>query len=118
MPDERQQKKKKSRVVVRDEICRQLESSGAVPDVSVSLFGQFPPDPPIVREAFGGSEDVRRRVDDEGTEADDESEIISVGGPLSIVCESEGVTFEEAVRRAGLISETDNALDTAGLPIC
>ena len=36
----------------------------------------------------------------------------SVGG------ESEGVTFEEAVGRAGLISETETALDTAGLPIC
>ena len=117
MTDERQQKKKKSRVVVRDESCRQLESSGAAPDVSVSLFGQFPPDPPIVHEAVI-SKEARRRVDDEGTEADDESEIISVGGPLSIVCESEGVTFEEAVGRAGLISETDNALDTAGLPIC
>ena len=117
MPDERQQKKKKSRVVVRDESCRQLESSGATPDVSVSLFGQFPPDLLIVYEAVV-SEEARRGVDDEGTEADDESEIISVGGPLSIVCESEGVTFEEAVGRAGLISETDNALDTAGLPIC
>ena len=72
-----------------------------------------------MRETVGGSEDVRRRVHDEGTEADDESEIISVGGPLSIVggCESEGVTFEEAVGRAGLISETKNTLDTAGLPI-
>ena len=66
------------------------------------------------------SEDARRRVDDACTEADGESEIISVGGPLSVVggCESEGVTFEEAVGRAGLILETDNALDTAGLPIC
>ena len=120
MSDERQQKKKKSRVIVRGESCRQLESSGAAPDVHVSPVDHFPPDPPIVREAVGGSEDERRRVDDEGTEADDESEIISVGGPLPIVygCESEGVTFEEAVGRAGLISETDNALDTAGLPIC
>ena len=117
MPDERQQKKKKTRVVVRDESCRQLESSGATPDVSVSLFGQFPPDLPIVHEAVV-SEEARRGEDDEGTEADDESEIISVDGPLSIVCESEGVTFEEAVGKAGLISETDNALDTAGLPIC
>ena len=117
MSDERQQKKKKSRVIVRDESRCQLESSGATPDVSVSLFGQFPPNPPIVHEAVV-SEETRRQVDDEGTEADDESEIISVGGPLSIVCESEGVTFEEAVGRAGLISETDNALDTAGLPIC
>ena len=118
MSAEGQYKKKKSRVIVSDESFRQLESSGAAPDVSVSPVGQFFPDPPIVREAIGGSEDVRGRVDNEGTEADDESEIISVGGPLSIVCESEGVTFEEAVGRAEVISETDNALDTAGLPIC
>ena len=61
-----------------------------------------------MREAVVSSGDVRKRVDDEGTEAHDESEIISVGGPLSIVggFESEGVTFEEAVGRAGLISET------------
>ena len=74
---------------------------------------------PLVREAVISSGDARKRVDDEGTEADDESEIISVGGPLPIVggCESEGVTFEEAVGRADLISETDTALDTAGLPI-
>ena len=73
-----------------------------------------------MREAVGSRGDVRRRVDDEGTEADDESEIISVGGPLSVVggCESEGVTFEQAVGRAGLVSETEDALDTAGLPIC
>ena len=63
---------------------------------------------------------MRRRVADEGVDADDESEIISVGGPLSIVggCESEGVTFEEAVGRARIVSETDTALDTAGLRIC
>ena len=119
MVDEKK-KMKKSRVFVRGESSRPVESSGAAPDVNVSPVGQFSSDPPIVREAVGGSEDVRRRVDDEGTEADDESEIISVGGPLSIVggCESEGVTFEEAVGRAGLISETENTLDTAGLPIC
>ena len=119
MVDEKK-KMKKSRVVVRGESFRPVEISGAAPDVNVPPVGQFPPDSPIVREAVGGSEDVRRRVDDEGTEADDESEIISVGGPLSIVggCESEGVTFEEAVGRSGLISETENALDTAGLPIC
>ena len=102
------------------ESSRHVESSGAAPDAVVSPFGQFPPDPPIVHEAVESSGDVRRRVDGEGTEADDESEISSVGGPLSLVggCESEGVTFEEAVGRAGLISETENALDTAGLPIC
>ena len=99
---------KKSRVVVRGEGSCHVESSGAAPDAVVSPFGQIPPDPPFVREAVGSSGDVRRRVDGEGTEADDESEIISVGGPLSIVggCESEGVTFEEAVGRAGPISET------------
>ena len=114
------EKKKNSRVVVGGESSRRVEGSGAAPDVGVSLNDQFPPDPPIVREAVLSSGDARRRVDDECTEADDESEIISVGGPLSIVggCESEGVTFEEAVRRAGLISETETALDTAGLPIC
>ena len=119
MVDEKK-KRKKSRVVVRGEDSCHVESSGAAPDAVVSPFDQFPPDPPILREAVGSSGDVRRRVDDEGTEADDESEIISVGGPLSIVggCESEGVTFEEAVGRAGLISKTENALDTAGLPIC
>ena len=63
--------------------------------------------------------DVRIRVDDEGTEADDESEIISVGGTLLIFGgESKGVTFEETVGRAGLISETETAFDTAGLQIC
>ena len=68
-----------------------------------------------MREAVVSSGDPRRRVDDEGTEADDDSEIISLGGPVSLVggCESEGVTFEEAVGRAGLISETNTALDTA-----
>ena len=71
-----------------------------------------------MREAVLSGGDVRRWVDDKGTEADDESEIISVGGPLSIVGgESEGVTFEEAVGRTGLISEIETALDTAGIPI-
>ena len=117
MPHE---KKKKSRVVVTGEGSCHVEGSGAAPDVDVSLYDQFPPDPSIVHEAVVSSGVARRRVDDEGTEADDESEIISVGGPRSIVggCESEGVTFEEAVGRAGLISETETALDTAGLPIC
>ena len=116
MPDD---KKKKSRVVVGDESSHRVDGSGAAPDVGVPFDDQFPPDPPIVREAVV-SEEARKRVDDKGTEVDDESEIISVGGPLSIVggCESEGVTFEEAVGRAGFISETENALDTAGLPIC
>ena len=59
-------------------------------------------------------------MEDEGTEADDETGIISVGGLFSIVggCESEGFNFEEAIRRVGVNSETDAASDTAGLPIC
>ena len=119
MLDEKK-KKNKSRVVVRGEGSCQVEGSGAATDAGVSPDDQFPPDPPIVREAVVSRGNVRRHVDEEGTEADDESEIISVGGLLSIFggCESKGVTFEEAVGRAGLISETDNALDTAGLPIC
>ena len=118
MLDERK-KKNRSRVVLGGESSRRVEGSEAAPDVGVSPYNQFPPDPPIVREAVVSSGHARRRADDEGTEADDESEIISVGGPLSIVGgKSEGVTFEEAVGRAGLISETENTSDTAGLPIC
>ena len=64
---------KKSRVVLRGEGSFHVESSGPAPDVVVFPFGQFPPDPPIVHEAVGSSGDVRRRVDDEGTEAVDES---------------------------------------------
>ena len=101
------------------ESSRRVECSGAAPDVGVSHDDQFPLDPPIVREVVV-SQEARRRVEDEGTEVDGESEIISVGGPVSLVggCESEGVTFEEAVEKAGVISETENALDTAGLAIC
>ena len=75
---------------MRGEGSCHVEGSGAAPDVVVSLYHQFHPDPAIVREAVVSSEDARRRVDDEGTEADDESQIISVGGTLSIVggCES------------------------------
>ena len=118
MPDENK-KKKKSRVVVGGESSRRVESSGAAADVVVSPYDEFPPDPPIAREAVV-SEEARRRVNDEGRGTDDESEIISVGAPLSIVgrCESEGVPFEEAVGTASVISETENTLDTAGLPIC
>ena len=45
MPDEKEQKKKRSQVVVRGESSRRLESSGAAPDVSVSPFDQLPPPP-------------------------------------------------------------------------
>ena len=89
------------------------------PRMLESLLLISSPDPPIVREAVV-SKVARRRVEAEGTEADHEPEVIPVGGSLSVVdgCESEGVMFEEAVGRAGLISETETALDTAGLAIC
>ena len=113
-------KKEKSRVIVGGESSRRVDGSGSAPDVGMFLDDQFPPDPPFVHDAVISSGVARRRVDDEGTEADDESQMISLGGLLSIVggCESEGVTFEETVRSAGLIPETETALDTAGLPIC
>ena len=78
-----------------------------------------PPDLHIGFEAVVG-EEARRQVDGEGTDAGDESEIISVGGLLSLVggCDLEGIILEEAVGRAGLISETDTTLFTAGLQIC
>ena len=116
MPDER---KKKVKVVVGGESSRHVDGSGAAPDVGVALIYQYPPDLYIVQEAVVGEQAVRL-AEDEGTEVDDESEIMSAGGPLSIVggCKSEGVTFEEAFGRAGLISETETALHTAGQPIC
>ena len=115
MADER---KRKVKVVVGGESSRHAVGSGATPDNGLPLIDPFPPDLPIVHEAVVG-EEARRQVEDQDSEADDESEFISVGGLLLIVggCESEGVTFEEAVGRAGLISETESALDTAGQPI-
>ena len=65
MSDERQQKKKKSRVIVRGESCRQLESSGAAPDVSVSPFGQFFLIPPLCMRLLS----VKRRGDESTTRA-------------------------------------------------
>ena len=115
MPDET---KKKDRVVVGGESSCHVDGFIAAPDVGVPLNDQFLPDLPIVWEAIVG-EEARRRVEDKGTGANDESKIISAGGPLSIVgCESEGVKFEEAVGKVGLISETETALDTTRLPIC
>ena len=46
MLDEKK-KKNKSRVVVGGESSRHMEGSGAAPDVVVSLYDQFPPDPPL-----------------------------------------------------------------------
>ena len=113
------ERKKRVKAVVGGESSRHEDDSGAAPDVGVPLTGQFSPDLTIILEAVF-DEGARKQVEDEGTEADDESEIISVGRLLSISagCESEGVTFEEAIGRAVLILETDTTLDTAGLPIC
>ena len=65
------------------------------------------------------NEEARGRAEDEGTEADDETEIISNGGPLSIVggCESQGVTLKKQCEEL-VSSQRQTALDTAGLPIC
>ena len=119
MSTEGQYKKKKSQVIVRDESCRQLGSSGAAPDVSVSPVGHFPPDPPIVREAVGGSEDVRR------TSGTTRAQRLTMSQRSSLwvdLCQLFVSRRESHSRRqsggAGLISETDNALDAAGLPIC
>ena len=75
MLDEKK-KKNESRVVVGGEDSRRVEGSGAAPDVGVSPYDQFPPDPPIVPEVVVSSGDARRRAYDEGTKADDESEIM------------------------------------------
>ena len=116
MSDER---KRRVEVVLGVESRRHVDNSRAAPDVGVAPTGQFPPDIRILHEVVVG-EEARKQVEDESTKTDNESEIISVGRPLSIVegCESEGVTFEEAIGRAGLISEPKTALATAGLPIC
>ena len=59
-------------------------------------------------------------MENDGTKDDDESEIFSVGGPLTVVggCNPEAVIFEEETGRADLISETETALDSTGLPFC
>ena len=91
--------KKKVMVVVGGESSRHVDGCGAAPDIGVLLIGHFPTDLSFVHEGVVG-EEARRRVQDESREADD------------------GVTFEEAVPRVFLKSETEIALETAGLPIC
>ena len=93
-----------------------MDGSGGTRVAGAPLFDQFPPDFPIVHEGVVNERASGRR----GYEVDDESVITSAGGALSIAvgCQSEGVTFDGADGRAGLISETETALDTAGLPIC
>ena len=106
MPDE---KNRKVRVVVGGESSRHVDGSWAAPEVGLPLIDPLPLISPLCMRLML----VKRRWDKE-------SEIVSVGVPLSIVggCESEDVTFQEAIGRPGLISETETAWDTAGLPIC
>ena len=86
MPDGR---KKKVKVVVVGESSRHLHGSGATPDVRVPLIDQFCPISPLCMRQLlvkrRGGEEARRRFEDEGTEVNDESEIISVRGPLSLL---------------------------------
>ena len=78
------ERKGRVKVVVGGESSCHVDGSGAAPDVGVPFIGQFIPDLPILHEVVVG-EEARRQVEDEGTEADDESETVSVGRPLSIV---------------------------------
>ena len=72
------------KVVVGGESNRHVDNSRGAPDAGRPLTDQFPPDLPVLDEA-ASVEEAKIRVKDEGTEADDESEIISVVGPLSTV---------------------------------
>ena len=92
----------RERVVVGDERSIHMNDSGASPDIEVPHTDQLPSDTPILQKAVS-DEEKRRRGEDEGTEADDESDVTSVHEPFSFIrCESEGVTFEEAIGRGGL----------------
>ena len=99
------ERKKVERVVKEGGSCALVDRSGTAPDVpGVPLIDQMPPDFSMLQEAVD-DEEAMRQVENEAMKTDDESEIVSVGGPLSIVarCESEGNTFEEAIGKAGLV---------------
>ena len=86
-------RKEKEKVVLGDNRSNHTDDSKAAPDFEVLLTDKFPPDLPILQKAVS-DEEVRRRVEDEGTQANDESEVIPVGALLSIVgCESQGGLF-------------------------
>ena len=115
MPDERRMKVK---VAVGGGSSRHVDGSGAAAEVGVPLFDQFPLISPLCMRLLL----VKRRGGEWKTRARRlmAKQKLSVGGPLWIVggCESEGVIFEEAVGRAGIIPETETASDTAGLTVC
>ena len=56
----------------------------------------------------------------EGTEADDEDGVVSVGGTPSTIVgdESEGLAFEEAMRKVWLAREIDTISYITGQPLC
>ena len=114
MPDER---KRNVKVVVGGEISRHIDVSGEAPTLEYPLLVNSAWYPHCSRGYCWWR--GRRQLEGERTGADDESEIISVVGPQSNVggCESEGVIFEEAVGRLGLILQAETALDTSGQPI-
>ena len=78
-----------------------MEFSGAAPDAGVPLTDQFTLIFPFCRKLLK----MRRRGDEWKAKERRLTTLPIVG------CESEGVNFEEVLGKAGLISETDTALD-------
>ena len=99
-------------------ISSHLDRSGAARTFLGSPYWSVPADLPNLHDAASDDEAIGL-VKEESTEAEDLSETVSVGGTLSnrLGCESVGVTFKDAIGRAGLISETDTVLDTTSLPL-
>ena len=114
------ERKKNQKVAVKGGSKAHVLRSGSVPDfLGASLGDQYPLDLPMLHEAVG-EVGAMSRVEEEGTEPDEESEIVSSDGhfPNVVGCQTEGVIFEEAIGRARLLSETDTVVDTAAQPVC
>ena len=98
-----------------------MDRSGATADVTVvPLTDEFHrPDVHILRETVV-NEEMTARVVDESSEVFRQSEVVSVGGIPSnrVECELKCATFDGAVGKTGLISETDTVLDTTVLLQC
>ena len=113
------------RVFVKKEVAVVGRESNAECSLSaqvsagVPLTDKFPFDLPISGEAVVEKQ-VMARAEAQGTEANDDSENVFVGGTLPnlAACESEVVIFEKAIGKTGIISETDTVLDLTGLPLC
>ena len=96
-----------------------MDRSGAGPEPpGVPISDHLHHHLPVLYDVVS-NEDTIESFEDEGTDADDVSEIISVGGSLStfVRCASEGVTVEEVIEGIGLISDTYTALDATGQPL-